>query len=216
MLLTVKKVQKINPNTFSLIFKKPANFNFYPGQYLDIENNKSFTLSSSPTEEDLVITTKGGISDFKKKFLSLKPGHTVSSSHPAGTFILDETEPAVFLAGGIGITPFRSMIKYAVDENLNLPISLIYSNSNPDFIFKDELELWQKKLHNLKISYINTSQDGRLTSDKLKGFPHSTFYIVHCTFYLAGSPGFVQDLKKILISLGVDEINIRADEFEGY
>ena len=215
MELRVNQVKKFK-NALQIIFDKPK-IHFYPGQYLDVkvgQDSRSFTISSSPTEGFLMITTRPGISRFKKKFIKLKSNEIIQSSHPAGTFILDEKERAVFLAGGVGITPFRSMIKYAFDKSLKAPITLIYSKADSDFIFKDELKTWQKFLPNLAIHWINTKKVGRLTKETL--YQLTMNYEPLTIYYLAGSPAFVDDLEKILLELGIEETNIRTDRFDGY
>lgn len=217
MILKIKKIRLEANNYFSLILQKPDNFNFYPGQYLDIElpvkdkndSTRAFTIASSPTENHLMITTKIGLSTFKKALAKLQPGDIIKSSHPVGTFTLDDSTPAYFIAGGIGITPFRSMIKYAIDRKLSTPITLIYSNSNDNFLFKEELNLWGKKLPNLKIIYIVTSRDGQLTQ-----LPSTNYKLP--IYYLAGPPGMVDDFARMLLNLGVSDVNIRYDRFDGY
>lgn len=212
----VLKVLQNKPETkdaFSLILEKPEGFSFYPGQYLDIElpvNNPSgttraFSISSSPTEDFLMVTTKKGVSDYKKALEKLKIGDDINTSHPAGTFILDETGSAIFLAGGVGITPFRSMIKYAVDKDLSTAITLIYSNSDENFLFQKELNLWQKQYSKLSIDYIITSQENNLPK------PYSLDHI----YYLAGPPKMVDEFESILLQLKVDQVNIRTDRFDG-
>lgn len=196
----------------SVIFEKPKGFSFYAGQYLDYELNgdtRAFTISASPSEEFLMLTTKKGQSEFKKALAKIKAGDEVKTSHPAGTFILDESSPAVLIAGGIGITPFRSMIKYAFDQKLTTPITLIYLNSNNNFLFKKELENWKQNLPNLTIIYYNSTTSGHLN--------HKSLIINHKSiYYLAGSHSFVNDMEKILIDAEVDETNIRYDRFDGY
>lgn len=211
MILKVLGKRRETNEVFSLVLEKPDNFSFYPGQYLDVElinDTRAFTISSSPTENFLMITLKKGISKFKKFMEKLKIGDTISTSHPAGTFTLDETSPAIFLAGGIGITPFRSIIKYVLDKKLSTPIVLIYS-SNDDFAFKDELDLCQKKLPNLTIYYLDTSK-----SDRLIKLPTTSYQLL--IYYLAGAPKMVDDFASMLLDLGVDEVNIRYDRFDGY
>lgn len=210
-------------NIFSLILEKPAGFNFYPGQYLDVElsingkaETRAFTISSSPTENFIMITTKKGVSRFKKTLEKLKIGDNIITSHPAGTFTLDETSQAVFIAGGIGITPFRSMVKYVFDYKLTTPVTLIYLNSGEDFPFKEELDSWREQLKNLTICYINTTKAGRLDKEKLTKIISHTSLIMNQIFYLAGSPKMVDDFASMLISLGIDETNIRYDRFDGY
>lgn len=212
MKLKVKQIKEEAGNAFSVIFENPHN-RFYPGQYIEIED-RCFSIASSPSEDFLMITTRPGISDFKKKLAKIKPEDILESSHPAGTFTIDEADPAVFIAGGIGITPFRSMIKWAFDRKLNLPITLIYLNSDENFIYQKELDRWQKKLPNLTIHYINTSKTGRLTADALNRY--SIHDKQNTIYYLAGSPSFVDDFEKILLNLGVDSTNIRTDRYDGY
>lgn len=224
MKLKVKNHKKINSNTYQLIYEKPINFFFYPGQYLDISlpiedqdkrgQIRGFTIGASPTEDFLMTTYRQGISDFKTHFVNLKPGDEIEVSHPSGTFILDETEGAAFLAGGIGITPFRCMIKYALDKNLKIPITLIFSNPNDEFVFKEELDKWQKEYPKLKVFYVNTSRDGRIDAKKL-----TTNYqlpTTNTTYYLAGPLEMVQNYSKALKMAGIDKINIRIDPFDGY
>ncbi len=217
MLLKVINKKLESGNTFSLILEKSAGFYFYAGQYLDVKlpvkdkngNTRAFTISSSPSENFLMVTIKKGVSRFKRRLEKLKKGDTINTSYPVGTFTLDESTPAYFIAGGIGITPFRSMIKYAVDRKLSTLITLIYSNSNDNFLFKEELNLWEKKLPNLKIIYIVTSRDGQLTQ-----LPSANYKLP--VYYLAGPPGLVDGFEKILLDLEVDETSIRTDRFDGY
>ena len=218
MFLKVLQKKQETGNVFSLILEKPTGFNFYAGQYLDVElpvndplgDTRAFTISSSPTEDFLMVTTKSGISKFKQAMKKLQSGDTIITSHPAGTFTLDKSSPAVFIAGGIGITPFRSAVKYVLDKKISTPISLIYSASL-DFTFKEELNHWQKQLPNLTINYLDTSKSGRLNRQKLlKTLDHSFIY------YLAGSPSMVDNLANILLKLGIDQTNIRTDRFDGY
>jgi len=223
MVLKVLDKRKETKNTFSLILEKPAGFAFYPGQYLDIGFNtgigldtRILSISSSPSEDFLMVTYKIGISPYKNRLHSLKSGDSIQSSHPAGTVVIDDSSPVVLMPGGIGIAPHRSMIKWAVDRKLNLPITLIYSNSDQDFIFKKELDSWLKQYPKLTIHYVITSAEGRLDAGRLKRFlvPSSTDLVpIH---YLAGPPGLVDDFENILLKLGVDSTNIRTDRFDGY
>lgn len=178
-------------------------------------NSRTFTISSSPTEDFVMITTKKGVSKFKKAMEKLKSGDVINTTHPIGTFTLDESSPAVFITGGIGITPFRSMIKYAYNYRLNTPITLLYSNSDSNFLFKKELGSWRKQLPNLTIHYIVTSQVGRLDKNSfLKLYPKPN--TPNIIYYLAGPPSMVDDFERMLLGLGVDQTDIRYDRFDGY
>lgn len=222
MQLKVLEKRQDTFDSFSLILEKPAEFNFYPGQYLDIElpvndprgKTRILSISSSPSEDFIMLTYKTGITPFKKKLQSLKVGDIISSSHPAGTVVIDESSPIVMVAGGIGIAPHRSMIKYAVDQKLSLPITLIYSNSDEDFIFKKELDEWQKLLPNFKVIYHQTNKQGHLEFTQLSAIAER-YMNSEPIFYLAGPPGMVDDFEQILLKMGVDETSIRTDRFDG-
>lgn len=204
---------------FSLILEKPVGFNFYPGQYLDIklpagqDNIKTFTISTSPTENYLMITARKGISKFKKIMQNLSAGDNIVVTHPIGTFILDESQKNIFIAGGIGITPFRSMIKYAVDQNIRQNLTLMYLNSSDNFLFKDTLDDLQKNLPNLNIIYRQTRLQGRPNAEELKALVRGNDEAI---YYLAGPTEMVENFEKILLNLGMDNVNIRTDRFDGY
>ena len=213
MILKVTQIKKEAGDAFSVIFENPGD-RFYPGQYIELEG-RCFSIASSPTENFLMITTRPGISDFKKRIGKTKPGDSWESSHPAGTVTIDEVDPLVFIAGGIGITPFRSMIKWAFDQKFETPMTLIYINSDENFIFKDELDTWKKELPNLTIRYINTSKEGRLNNNKLEPLILNTDPLIPI-YYLAGSPSFVDAFEKMLLEIGIDKLNIRTDRYDGY
>ena len=117
---------------------------------------RHFTISSSPTENFIMFSTRIRDSPYKKRLSTLEEGAKVKVRGPEGQFVLhqDYSKPAVFLSGGIGVTPFRSMIKYATDKQLPLKITMFDSNRNRDSIlFKKEFDDWAKKNNNLKIIY---------------------------------------------------------------
>lgn len=223
--LIVTRLESEVDSAFSIVFAKPEGLHFYPGQYMDYELNvddpsgniRSFTISASPTEDYLMLTTKKGRTVFKDALLRLQTGDTIKTSPPIGTFILDETSPAVFIAGGVGITPFRSMIKYALDQKLITPITLIYTNSDDDFIFKDELNQWQKLMPNLRLIYHNSTIAGHLSKlPPITYNPALPAGRLSTIFYLAGPPKFVDHIQKILLDMKIDETSIRSDYFDGY
>ena len=115
MLLTVKQVKRETKGVFSIVFEKPNNFHFYAGQYLDYElpvddpngNTRAFTISASPTEPFLMLSTKHGHTLFKKALEKLKPGDQIKTSHPAGTFILQcDVQPIAGRIGDAGLGAF--------------------------------------------------------------------------------------------------------------
>ncbi len=224
MWLKIKQIKQDAPNTFSIIFERPKNFNFYPGQYLDLKlpvkdplgDSRILSISSSPSENFVMVTYHLGITPYKKLLEKIQVGESIESSHPAGTVVIDPSSPIVMIAGGIGIAPYRSMVKWAIDRKLKTPLTLIYSNSTKEIIFKEELDQWSKQLTNLKIHYIVTQKDGRLTKEKLQSILNSKLLTLNSIFYLAGSPSMVDDFENILLELGVERFNIRTDRFDGY
>ena len=206
-------------DAYSFVFEKPSNFEFLPGQYIKMFMNikdpdsrgvsRYFTIAASPTEKNLMITTRIGKSVFKQKLGSLPIGSRVEMRGPFGTFVLNkDTRPRVFLAGGIGITPARSMMIYANDKKLNIPITLIVSFSRKeDIIFHDDLAGSENK--NLKAIFL-TERINEETIKKHVGNLRSSI------FYITGPTSFVEAMEKLIKSLEVAEENIKTEDFPGY
>lgn len=167
--LTLQEVR--NESLYAKTFKfdlRNHDFTHQAGQYLTIDlpvedprgKRRPFTISSSPTEKGFVtITTRPGPSPFKQTLNSLSIGSKVVSKAPFGNFILpaDNSKSVLMLAGGIGITPFRSMIKFACDTQLPLAMTLLYSNRTPEDIpFKTECDHLCDLNHHFKSIYTIT------------------------------------------------------------
>lgn len=223
--VTFLKKEKIAKDTWKFFFNKNEVFQQKPGQYISIfmgQDSRDFTVASSPLEEDVFfLVTKNGKSTFKKNLFALSTGSPVMIKPPAGGFVLDEenTTPLVFLSGGIGITPFYSMITYAFEKKLPIPITLIASFSKKEYIiFSEELE--KIDIHNPLIKIIYTlSQDnwenekGRVSSTHIKKYIreiHNKVYMV------AGGENMVENTEELLLSMGIDSSKIRIDIFTGY
>ena len=131
-----------------------------------------------------------------------------------GKFILDLRFKAVFVAGGIGITAFRSMLKQVIDDKLPAEITLIYLNHTSDFPFRDELNKWQVSNPNIKIHFVITKGDRSIGYKAFQRIMQPLGSQV--VFYLAGSPGMVDSYKNILHGLGVRKNQIKIDSFKGY
>ena len=183
--------------------------------FLNIKNPDSrgvsryFTVSSSPTEKNIRITTRIGKSTFKQKLNSLPIGSRVEMRGPFGTFVLNrDMRPRVYLAGGIGITPARSMMVYANDKNLNIPITLIVSFSRKeDIIFHDDLAGSENK--NLKAFFLTERINEKIIKKNLVSLRISIFYIT-------GPTSFVSAMEKLVKQMGVAEKNIKTEDFPGY
>jgi ferredoxin-NADP reductase len=191
-------------------------------------NTRHFTLSSSPTEGNLLRNTTRirEESGYKRSLDELEIGAVIDGEGPNGTFILDEKEdsPQVFLAGGIGITPFRSIIKNAFDKKLRTPIHLIFSNSIPEEIaFREELESLAKSWPNFKLDMTVTKPEetkepwqgltGRIDENLLKKVVPD---LLSKTFWVCGPPVMVDAMETALGNLGLSSGKVLSEKFTGY
>src|SRR3990167_894493 len=223
--------EQLTEDTYSHYFEKPLGFEFAPGQYnrwfLNIENpdergsRRPFTIASSPLEKDLMVTTKKGITSFKKKFFDLKEGEELDIFGPLGTFVLNEQDlkPKVFLAGGIGITPYYSMLTYAFEKKLtNIIILLASFSTKEEIIYHKELLEVSKILPNIKVIYTLTKEDvpgfesGRINEEMIKKYSD----VSSSVFYIVGPPGMVSNIEGIVTAIGVSEERIKIENFTGY
>lgn len=223
--LTVTKVKYETYDVFNTYFSR--NFDYKPGQYLTLEldvedtegNTRPLSIASSPTEDFILISTKIRESPFKHKLISLKAGDKVKVIGPMGNFILKEdAKEIIFLGGGIGITPFRDMIKYATDKKLPIKMTLLYSNKTPaDICYKDEWPLFEEQNPNLKIVHTMTDDQnwegrkGRINESLIKEFSSAD-----TLFYICGSPAMVTGLFELLKTMNVPMSNIKMEKFAGY
>lgn len=222
--LSFIKKEKISRDVFTFHFnRKNINFKFLAGQYvhlyLPIEkekgrgNSRMFTISSSPLEKNyLLITTKRGKSLFKKALFNLKSRTSVKFYGPSGSLVIDEIKKPsyVFLALGIGITPFRSILKYVSQKNLNVPITLLVSFSKKeDVLFYDELMNISKSNPSIKIIYAFNRINEKFIKEKIKNINKGLYYIV-------GSPKAVSDLEEVIFGMGIPSGKIFTEIFEGY
>lgn len=230
------KKEQLTADTFSFYFKRTGEErDFVAGQYfeikLDIESldergdTRVFTICSSPTEKEyFMITTRAIQSSFKFMLKSLKPGTMIRFDGPWDDLNIDErpNPPKVFLAGGIGITPFHSIVKYCLDKKLDLPMTLFVSwSKREEMIFDEFFTTAQNSLHNF--TYVPTithpegdnwkRETGRIDKELLE---RHLVNQKHYKYYIAGPQAFVNAEKELLIGLGISEQNIVAEEFEGY
>lgn len=231
------KKEKVAKDAYSFYFERPTGFDFIPGQYLKLTldvknpdergNHKLFSIASSPSETShLMISSRIIQSAFKNTLNDLESNSLVNLSGPFGVFVLNEKDitSRVFLAGGIGVTPFRSMIKYAADNNLGIPITLFTSfRTVEDIVFRTMFQeivashSWFKLIETItrpeesKLPWngLTGRIDANLLSSNVKNLNSNIFYI-------AGPPQMVQDLTEIVKSLGVAQEKIKVEKFTGY
>jgi glycine betaine catabolism B len=186
-----------------------------------------FNLASSPTEENFIlISTIIRDTPFKKKLDSLDVGISVKLTAPLGKFVLheDHSRAAVFLSEGIGVVPFRSMIKYATDKQLPVRIILFYANRNQDnILYKEEFDKCADSNKNLKIIYTLDISDndwkgeqGYITKALVSKYLSST-ETDNSIFYICGPSGMINAMRKLLqVDLGIPKERIKVEEFTGY
>ncbi len=229
--------QVVAQDTISFFFEKPSNFTFKPGQFgeftlinppeTDSEGNgRAFTIASPPSAEQIMITTRLRDTAFKRVMQRIPLGTEVTLDGPHGAFTLHhkQTTPAVFIAGGIGITPARSIILQAVHDKLPHTIYLFYANHTPETTaFLDELQALENQKSNLKIIPIMTSMhQSQQTWKGEKGHLDCAMlsrYIDELSepiYYISGPPSMVAATQQMLNACGIDDDNIRAEEFPGY
>ena len=196
---------------------------------------RHFTISSSPTENFIMLSTRIRDSPYKKRLSTLEIGTTVKIRGPEGQFILHEdySKSAIFLSGGIGVTPFRSMIKYATDKQLPLKIIMFDSNRNSNnILFKQEFDEWANINKNLKIIYTisEENQDEHHSSatnewkgefgriDKamiLKYVDDKT--LKNSIIYICGPPNMLNSMQSLIQQeLEIPKERIMIEEFTGY
>ena len=240
MRLTLVKKEEVAKGVTSFTWRTDSPFAWKPGQYLyytvtlpekDPRGNvRHFTISASPTEGEIRLTTKLSDSLYKKTLFELPVGAQINGSGPRGDFVLEseEASPQVFLAGGIGITPFRSFIKFAIDKNFKTPLHLLYSNSTPDEItFKAELDEWASAHPNIQVSYTITKPGessapwngltGRISSDMIEQALGTRGWALDDTaFWLCGPSAFTEAMEAELAKLKIDLSKIETEQFTGY
>jgi ferredoxin-NADP reductase len=234
-LFTLREKKEIAPNIIQFFFTCDERVNHVAGQYLEWTlahahpdsrgMRRYFTISSSPTESDYILTTKFSekSSSFKSALKALEPGQTLTAHHLEGEFVLpkDPDVPCVFIAGGIGVTPFRSMIKYMIDSKSKRPITLFCSNRTAsDIVFKDLFDQAEKEF-GLKTVYtitddIPTDWKGRTGFIDAKMIEEEVPDYKQRIFYISGPEPMVEAFEKMIAEMGVADNNIKRDFFPGY
>lgn len=224
--LVLMEKQKLSETTSAFTFKLPHKINYLPGQYMewtlphkgsDLRGiRRFFTISSSPTEDGILslgVKSYTPSSTYKTKLFSLIQGDVIWATSISGDFVLPESssKKLVFIAGGIGITPFRSMIKYLVDRKEKRDIVLFHVCSGAkEFVYKELLQEAEKI--GVKTIRIDTSQDVHLTEELLRdNAPDFTKRL----FYISGANAMVHSHKKLLSKLGIKSSQIVTDYFPG-
>ncbi len=223
--------------TMAFHFAKPTGFSFKAGQATDLTllnppetdsegNIRTFSIASPPFEDQLTFATRMRDTAFKRSLKVLPIGTEINISLPSGSFTLHKNanKPAVFLAGGIGITPFLSVVRQADHDRVAQKLCLFYSNRRPeDAPFLDILQGLEKTNPNFRLIATMTEMarsDRQWKGDT--GFINGQMLARHLAtlqgpiYYIAGPPPMVAAMREMLVSVGVDEDEIRTEEFAGY
>lgn len=234
LVLVLKEKKEIGSGIYEFVFSPDYKFAFSPGQYLEWTLchkkpdsrgvRRYFTIASSPTEDNVHLGIRinpTSTSSFKKALLNLSPGKKIYGGELSGDFVLPQnsSEKLVLIAGGIGVTPMRSMAQLLIDKKQSRDIVLFYSCSEEsEFVFKDVFS--KASAFGLKIVYVCSHPtknwkgrigriDSRMIKDEVSGFASRTYY-------LSGPIAMVDDYKKMLKELGIKSNKIVTDYFPGY
>ena len=232
--ITFVKKERVADGTMAFFFTKPDGFTYKPGQYIELTlinpketddegDARVFSLVSTPKHEYLEVAIRMRDSAFKRCLGNLKESEEILLDGPFGAFLLhqDTNKRAVFLVGGIGITPIMSMVRSAEEEKIKRPMTLVLSTRTlGDAPFLSELhEKKENKIMDLLHTVTNeevSGQDlehGYISSDMLK---KNLTDIDTCIFYVVGPPAMVRAMNKVLEELEVSPDNIKMEEFAGY
>lgn len=225
----VKSVSEA-PDIFTFHFKPEKSLSYIAGQFIELTLphdspddrgiNRWFTLTSIESDDTISITTKLAeqSSSFKRHIQSLKPGDEVHISEPMGDFVLPRSEsiPLVFVAGGMGITPFASMFKYLAARNETRDIRFLYAvSTEDDIIFQEVFDA--AHIHATivvsKPSDAWGSERGHLSADHVLKLAEPK---QNSLIYLAGPEPMVEELQKDLLASNIPSTNIVTDFFHGY
>lgn len=229
--------EAVAEGTLAFHFEKPSSFGFKPGQAMDVvlidpptaaaqDARHAFSIVSAPLEGHLTIATRMRDSPFKRVLGSLAIGSPIKLQGPFGALTLhnDRARPAVFIAGGIGITPFMSILRQATQDELPQRLVLIYSNRRPeDAAFLAELQALEERNRYFRLVATMTQMDrstrpwagetgviGEMLLKRIAGGLPAPIY------YLAGPPAMVEGMRRTLNLAGVDDDDVRSEAFYGY
>ncbi|WP_066071330.1 FAD-dependent oxidoreductase [Neobacillus soli] len=213
---------KESEDVYTFLFEKEKDLTWKAGQHglFNITHKKikkpirPFTVASAPTENGVRLTMRIGDnpSDFKKAMLELKQGMKVRISGPVGSFYLKDSGPSLLIAGGIGITPFRSILKQIEAEGNrgDKKIHLLYMDSKKSYIYKDELDGIANNT-SISVTYLDSRNGLHQKIDKF-----TSLYKNDGKYFIAGPKSMVDDISAYLQNNNISKRNIKKDAFFGY
>jgi len=230
---------EVAEGTLAFRFSRPEGFAFEAGQAISLElieppadagqSSRSLSLVSAPFERELVVATRMRDSAFKRALKALPEGASMRIDGPFGDLTLDGAvggteRPAAFIAGGIGITPFMSMLRQAAHDRSPRRLFLAYSNRRPeDSAFLDELQELERRNERFRLKATMTDmgmsardwsgETGLVDADMLKRLVGD---LAAPIYYVVGPPAMVEAMQRTLTGAGIAEDRIRTEEFYGY
>jgi len=209
----------------SFIFRSDAPLKWQAGQFLhyvhphadpdDRGVTRYFTIASAPFEGQVMLTTRFAPergSSFKRALRQLPLGAAVDVGEPDGDFIVgDPGHEHIFIAGGIGVTPFRAILLDLDHRELPINATLLYANRNPDFVYKAEMDRLAGRHPRLVVRYLVSPE--RVTQSSIRGVSAG---LAKPIFYVSGPEPFVDALGTMLTGLGVPDGQVKSDFFPGY
>jgi ferredoxin-NADP reductase len=228
---------QVAEGTMAFHFERPSHFDFISGQSADLTllappetdsegNTRTFSIASSPFENQLMFTTRMRDTAFKRSLKKVPLGTEVRIGPAMGSFTLhkNSAKGAVFLAGGIGITPFLSIVRQADHDRLPHKLHLFYSNPRPeDTAFLETLQMLESSNQNFQLicTMTDMGQSRKIWKGET-GLINKEMLSRHLSalqgpiYYSAGPPTMVAGMKKMLVGAGVNEDDIRTEDFAGY
>ena len=241
MQLQLVEKKQVAPDVITFLFRPDMPLAWTPGQFLRYRlpqttpdergENRFFSIASAPFEGHVQVTTKFAAekgSSFKNELQKLEVGKGIEGFGPSGKFVLDDpNRQYVFIAGGIGITPFRAMLMDLDHNGSAINVNLLYGNRGKEAIFKDELEDLAKKHPEFKINYIVSDEPVEDTkiADNVRMLPGKIDAAIiqalvpnfqTAFFYISGPEPMVLSLEQVVNSMGIPMENMKRDYFPGY
>lgn len=213
MRLTFIRQKPVGGDAVTFVFEPNGPITWQAGQSIRLElptligsSEHRFTISSAPFERHIAITTRPSDSDFKQALFALTPGQVIAANGLEGSFTWQESaHPLLFVAAGIGVTPFRAMLAQRIHDSLPANATLLYASR--EYIFADDFATWQKANSGLRVEHI---ADRRVVLADI---------LVHDTpdrlIYISGPSVMVDELSAALVASGVTNARIKRDWFTG-
>lgn len=237
-LVALKKREIVARDTLAFTFDKPPGFTFKAGQAIDVSlidppemdakgPRRAFSIVSAPHEDHILLATRTRDSAFKRVLGEMPIGGRVQVEGPFGSLTLqsNRSRPAIFLAGGIGITPFMSILRDATHKRLPQVITLLYSNRRPeDAAFLQELQQLERDFRGSFKQFATmtdpagvgqewSGRNGMINAELIRNVIVKPSRPI---FYVVGPPAMVAGMRQLLNSMGIDDDDIRSEDFSGY